>query len=272
MISKVIYTRNLAATLNYILNPKKDGEVALARKVSSLVNVDAIIRDFEMQSQLRPSVEVKAVHIILSFHTDDTEKLEAHYEEILKDWIELLKTKGYRFDQYVVGRHHDQDHKNPHFHLLANVILDNGKRATLACIGRNAKKCSMEITERWGLTPANHKKLAKQTENHKTEQGNSMLSPSHCHGIATSQTKPKNNDFGGKGVNVSSTRTMAESSHSPDFIGAMAELIAPSEIVTSSVGGCDNNSLDNDDWKDWKPKPNAKFIKPKYGARKGGRR
>lgn len=36
---------------------------------------------------------------------------------------------GYRFDQYIVGWHHDKDDKNPHFHFMANVVLDDGTRA-----------------------------------------------------------------------------------------------------------------------------------------------
>lgn len=269
MISKIGYTRNLADTLNYILNPKKDADVALARKVSSLVNADAIIRDFEMQSQLRPSVEVKALHIILSFHADDTEKLEAHYEEILKDWIELLKTKGYRFDQYVVGRHHDQDHKNPHFHMLTNVILDNGERTKLANIGMVAKKCSMEISERWGLTPAKPKKLAEPKESTNTKHGNDKTTASKYQGIDNAKDKPHNRIADGMGMET--TSSVHQTKDSADFIGAMAELIAPTEVVPSSVGGGGNNALDNDDWKERKHKPNAKFVKPKYSPRKGGR-
>ena len=65
---------------------------------------------------------------------------------------------GYRFDQYIVGRHHDKDDKNPHFHLMANVVLNDGTRANLANIGKAAKEASISVTEQWHLTPANHRK------------------------------------------------------------------------------------------------------------------
>ena len=118
--------------------------------MSSLTDIGILTEDFNRQCTLRPSLKVKAVHIPMSFHISDTVMLEAHAEEIIGDWIKHMERHGYRFDQFIVGRHHDKDDKNPHFHFLANVVLDNGKRGNLANIGNAAKEASISVTEQWG--------------------------------------------------------------------------------------------------------------------------
>ena len=158
MITKVKYSKSPAKTLNYILNPRKGAHVVLAKGVSSMSDVDMLVKDFERQSALRPTLHVKAVHIPISFHVNDTVILASHAEEILTDWIRHMEKNGYRFDQYIVGRHHDKDDKNPHFHFMANVVLDDGTRANLANIGKATKEASISVTEQWHLTPANHRK------------------------------------------------------------------------------------------------------------------
>ena len=158
MITKVRYSKNPGKTIDYILNPKKGAHVVIARGVSGLTDISILTEDFNHQCALHPSLKMKAVHIPISFHVNDTAMLEVHAEEIIGDWIRHMERHGYRFDQFIVGRHHDKDDKNPHFHFLANVVLDEGTRANLANIGKAAKEASISVTEQWGLTPANHRK------------------------------------------------------------------------------------------------------------------
>ena len=158
MITKVRYSKNPGKTIDYILNPKKGAHVVIARGVSGLTDISILPEDFNHQCALHPSLKMKAVHIPISFHVNDTAMLEVHAEEIIGDWIRHMERHGYRFDQFIVGRHHDKDDKNPHFHFLANVVLDEGTRANLANIGKAAKEASISVTEQWGLTPANHRK------------------------------------------------------------------------------------------------------------------
>ena len=106
---------------------------------------------------------MKAVHIPISFHVNDTTVLDVHAEEIIGDWIKHMERHGYRFDQFIVGRHHDKDDKNPHFHFLANVVLDDGTRANLANIGKAAKEASISVTEQWGLNQPIIGRGCKQT-------------------------------------------------------------------------------------------------------------
>ena len=126
MITKVRYSKNPGKTIDYILNPKKVAHVVIARGVSSLTDMRILTEDFNRQCALRPSLKVKAVHIPISFHINDTATLEVHAEEIIRDWIKHMERHGYRFDQFIVGRHHDKDDKNPHFHFLANVVGGKG--------------------------------------------------------------------------------------------------------------------------------------------------
>ena len=62
-----------------------------------------------------------------------------------------MEANGNRFDQYIMERHHDKDDKNPHFHFMKNIVLDDGTRANLANIGKAAKEASISVTEHMGI-------------------------------------------------------------------------------------------------------------------------
>jgi len=158
MISKTRYTSNLHATIQYIMNPKKSAHIVLHKGIYSTNDLNQVIKDFNLQSQLRPNLKTKGIHIPLSFHIKDKVKVEKHGEKILKDWLNHMEQHGYKFDQFIIAQHHDKDNKNPHFHLLANLVMDNGQRANIAKIGVACKQTSKAITEKWKLTPANHRK------------------------------------------------------------------------------------------------------------------
>lgn len=158
MISKVKYSKDLASTIKYIMNPLKGAHIVLHKGIYSATNLNQIIKDFETQSQLRPSLKTKGVHIPISFHIKDKENIEKYGKKILEDWLNHMEQHGYRFDQIIIARHHDKDYQNPHFHLFANIVLDSGERANIANIGLACKQTSKAITEKWGLTPANHRK------------------------------------------------------------------------------------------------------------------
>ena len=108
--------------------------------------------------------------------------LEVHAEEIIGDWIRHMERHGYRFDQFIVGRHHDKDNKNPHFHFLANVVLDDGTRTNLANIGKAAKEASIFVTEQWGLTPANHRRRMQTKDKQDSNKNKSWTAEIRSHG------------------------------------------------------------------------------------------
>ena len=250
MITKVTYSKSPAKTINYILNPKKGAHVVLAKGVSSMSDVDMLVKDFERQSALRPSLSVKAVHMPISFHVNDTAMLESHADEILNDWIRHMGKNGYRFDQYIVGRHHDKDDKNPHFHLMANVVLNDGTRANLANIGKAAKEASISVTEQWHLTPANHRKNMPVSE---TDNRNQQTSTSW----KTYETMYE--EQSDRSVQVDNSDAPEAALAGIGLIEGFAKLIIQPEVARIGTGsGSSDNTLDRD--------------KEKNRQRKGGRR
>lgn len=260
MITKVRYSKNPGKTIDYILNPKKGAHVVIACGVSSLTDIGILTEDFNRQCALRPSLKVKAVHIPMSFHINDTAMLETHAEEIIGDWIKHMERHGYRFDQFIVGRHHDKDDKNPHFHFLANVVLDDGKRANLANIGKAAKEASISVTEQWGLTPANHRKRMQtegKSDNNKGKSGTTEVHKTPELYQMEQQPAPNedtNSDFAA--TNNGETETASIGSN---LMEAIAELIIQPTVARIGTGsGSSDNALDHD--------------KDKNKQRKGGRR
>ena len=248
MITKVRYSKNPGKIIDYILNPKKGAHVVIARGVSSFTDIGILTEDFNRQCALRPSLKVKAVHIPMSFHINDTATLEAHAEKIIRDWIKHMERHGYRFDQFIVGRHHDKDDKNPHFHFLANVVLDDGTRANLANIGKAAKEASISVTEQWGLTPANHRK-SRTADIHNYGHQNHIK----WNNTSTSN-EDANSDF--TATNNEGTVTI---SISGNLMEGIAELIIQPTVARIGTGsGTSDNTLNHD--------------KDKNKQRKGGRK
>lgn len=262
MITKVRYSKNLGKTIDYILNPKKGAHVVIARGVSNLTDIGILTEDFNRQCALRPSLKVKAVHIPISFHINDTATLEAHTEEIIGDWIRHMERHGYRFDQFIVGRHHDKDDKNPHFHFLANVVLDEGTRANLANIGKAAKEASISVTEQWGLTPANHRKRIQTGDKKDTNKNESRTAEIHNHRYQNYiewDSNPASNEDSNSDSTASNDRESATSSISGNLMEGITELIIQPTVARIGTGsGSSDNTLDRD--------------KNKNKQRKGGHR
>lgn len=260
MITKVRYSKNPGKTIDYILNPKKGAHVVIARGVSGLTDIGILTEDFNRQCALRPSLKVKAVHIPISFHINDTAMLEVHAEEIIGDWIGHMERHGYRFDQFIVGRHHDKDDKNPHFHFLANVVLDDGTRANLANIGKAAKEASISVTEQWGLTPANHRKRMQADKNKDINKNENRIAGIHNHrhqNYIEWDSNPASNEDTNSGFTASNDRESSTSSISGNLMEGITELIIQPTVARIDTGsGSSDNTLDHD----------------KNKQRKGGRR
>ncbi len=262
MITKVRYSKNPGKTIDYILNPKKGAHVVIACGVSSLTDIGILTEDFNRQCALRPSLKVKAVHIPMSFHINDTAMLEAHAEEIIGDWIKHMERHGYRFDQFIVGRHHDKDDKNPHFHFLANVVLDDGKRANLANIGKAAKEASISVTEQWGLTPANHQKRMQTEGKPDNNKGKSRTAEMRSHGqqnFIERNISAVPNEYTDSDFTAAYNGETEMPSIGGNLMEGIAELIIQPTVARIGTGsGSSDNALDRD--------------KDKNKQRKGGRR
>ena len=260
MITKVRYSKNPSKTIGYILNPKKGAHLVIARGVSGLTDIGILTEDFNRQCALRPSLKVKAVHIPISFHVNDTAMLEVHAEEIIGDWIKHLERHGYRFDQFIVGRHHDKDDKNPHFHFLANVVLDDGTRANLANIGKAAKEASISVTEQWGLTPASHRKRMQADNKKDTNKNENRTAETHNHrhqNYIEWDSNPASNEETNSDFTANNDGESATSSICGNMMEGITELIIQPTVARIGTGsGSSDNTLDHD----------------KNKRRKGGRR
>ena len=262
MITKVRYSKNPGKTIDYILNPKKGAHVVIARGVSGLTDIGILTEDFNHQCALRPSLKVKAVHIPISFHVNDTAMLEVHAEEIIGDWIRHMERHGYRFDQFIVGRHHDKDDKNPHFHFLANVVLDDGTRVNLANIGKAAKEASISITEQWGLTPANHRRRIQTKDKQDSNKDKSWTAEIRSHGQQNfiernnSAVPSRYTDSDFTAINNGET---AMTTIGGNLMEGITELIIQPTVARIGTGsGTSDNTLNHD--------------KDKNKQRKGGRK
>ena len=262
MITKVRYSKNPGKTIDYILNPKKGAHVVIARGVSGLTDISILTEDFNRQCALRPSLKVKAVHIPISFHVNDTAMLEVHAEEIIGDWIRHMERHGYRFDQFIVGRHHDKDDKNPHFHFLANVVLDDGTRVNLANIGKAAKEASISMTEQWGLTPANHRRRIQTKDKQDSNKDKSWTAEIRSHGQqnfiernnSAVPSRYTDSDFTATNNGETAMTTIGG-----NLMEGITELIIQPTVARIGTGsGTSDNTLNHD--------------KDKNKQRKGGRR
>lgn len=157
--------RNIAATVSYVLSPKKRAEILLSKGIFSLDGVENIAREFEMQSALRPDAQTKLLHIPMSFHVRDRDLMECDGEAIVREWLRRMEAYGFRFDQYIVVRHHDQDHKNPHFHLVINLTLVDGHAVKTSYIGKYAKMASVEVTRNWAIVTVDSRTQRTEQEN-----------------------------------------------------------------------------------------------------------
>lgn len=254
MITKILYSKSVAATINYVMNPAKRAEVSLSKGISSHFDKDHIIRNFELQSSLHPSLQIKVLHIPTSFHVQDTEILEEHSTEILQDWLDRMESHGYHFDQFFYGRHHDKDDKNPHFHLVANVVLNDGSRANLANIGKAAREASIYVTEKWGLTSAKH--LRDEMMREQNEIMKEYLKEDYISSIGYSSEHRSSDN--------STDTSIEENSSEPiivpieiDAVGVLKSMLLGETMpVVSSGGGGGNNEDDEEKKKRHKSKHN----------------
>ena len=229
MITKVRYSKNPGKTIDYILNPKKGAHVVIARGVSGLTDISILTEDFNHQCALHPSLKMKAVHIPISFHVNDTAMLEVHAEEIIGDWIRHMERHGYRF---------------------------------LANIGKAAKEASISVTERWKLTPANHRKRVQADDKKATNKNENQIAETHNHRHQNPiewGCKPASNEDTNADVAANNNGEIETTSISSNLMEGITELIIQPTVARIGTGsGSSDNTLNHD--------------KDKNKQRKGGRR
>ena len=250
MITKIQTSRSIAATVNYVLGPKKRAEIILSKGIFSMQGAANIIREFETQSALRPDAKTKLLHIPMSFHLRDRELMERDGQAIVREWLRRMEAYGFRFDQYIVVRHHDQDHKNPHFHLVINTTLCDGSAVKTSYIGKYAKMASMEVTRNWAMVA---------TDNRAQRNEPSIAQPVPAQSATSESARPATPYMANDTPSTDApTGSDGIESETPSALAAalMELLIQPTVVHTAGGGG---GSKEEDDEK--KNKPRKRFFK-----------
>ena len=157
---------------------------------------------------------------------------------------------GERISTVFGSRHHDKDDKNPHFHFLANVVLDDGTRANLANIGKVAKEASISVTERWKLTPANHQKRMQSEGKVDCNKDKSRTTEVHNHrhqNYIKWNNNPAPNEDTNSDFAATNNGETATASIGSNLMEAIAELIIQPTVARIGTGsGSSDNALDHD--------------------------
>lgn len=130
---------------------RKDNSEVLCSNMGTL-NPKELIEDFQEQIRLNNKVKKPVFHTFLSFHKDDTERLNKDILiKIVLDYVNEMRLTN---TQFVAFLHTDTQH--PHIHLVANRIIKNGTRFNDSMEGYRSKQACQRITAKYQLTPADH--------------------------------------------------------------------------------------------------------------------
>ena len=107
MTGKITQGASFGGIVDYAM--EKDGSEVIDYK-NIRIDKPLAIKDFEIQAGMNERVKKPVMHISLSFHADDKDKLDnAKMKAIAR---EVITKMGFVDTQYIVVRHHDAAH--PH--------------------------------------------------------------------------------------------------------------------------------------------------------------
>lgn len=120
MIAKIIEGRSFGGCVGYVL--KKDSEIIHANGLRT-DSAKTIVQDFNFQRMLNPKLGKAVGHIILSWNTDDKDRL--NNDVMVSSAKRYLSKMGIRDTQCLMVRHHDRKHD--HIHIIYNRVDDYSK-------------------------------------------------------------------------------------------------------------------------------------------------
>ena len=156
MISKISIGSGISGTLDYLLDEKKDAEILRSNAIRE--DRQQAKKDFRLWASQSPTLGNNVLHIPLAFSSEDKPLFENDSElkvKIIDRYIELMQSKKYSLGntQYLAIEHHDTAH--PHIHLVFNRVDATGRTIRDNFIALSSKKVCQQITQEFGLTPAN---------------------------------------------------------------------------------------------------------------------
>ena len=152
MIAKIIKGSGFAGCLDYLVN-KEGAEVLEARGVRS-ENHRLAAKDFIMVSKQNEEVKKPVMHLAVSFHKDDWDRI---IDDNMRDIAgKVIEEMGFADSQYIVIKHTDQPH--PHFHIVTNRVSLSGKTVSDKQDFKRLQAIKKEIEKQYPyLTPATKK-------------------------------------------------------------------------------------------------------------------
>lgn len=121
MIGKITQGKYFAGLIKYVT--AKEGAYLLDSEGVLLQSLPGLIRSFETQSQMRPSLSNKVGHISLNFSPRDKDRMTDEYMTGIAR--EYLQGMGITDTQYLIVRHTDREH--PHCHIVFNRVNNTGQ-------------------------------------------------------------------------------------------------------------------------------------------------
>ena len=158
-------------------------------------DLELMTEDFRERATLNPRVTKYIGHLSVSFDAVDkfdtdgrlrltndymTELAEEYLDRLLDKLYEGEETKPDRNElQYVVVRHNDTD--NPHFHVMYNCVLNNGKRLNSGLEGYKGKQVATEMRQQHAFTLSENKKPRQIPENLEGNEISIATAKQHAH-------------------------------------------------------------------------------------------
>ena len=148
MIAKIIKGTSFSGMITYMLG-KREG---MARILDGEgVRIDAtsneIAVDFNLQASMRPNLKKPVCHTILSFSSEDSERLDD--DKMVDIAREYLRQMGYSDTQFLIVRH--MDRKHPHLHICINRVNNYGNTISDSNEKFRSTKICRELTDKYHL-------------------------------------------------------------------------------------------------------------------------
>ncbi len=169
MIGKPITGKSFGGCVRYIM--EKNDAVLIDAEGVRLTGAAAIIRDFNMQREMRPGLGKAVGHTVLSWSKDDLPKLTD--QMMVERAREYMERMNIRDTQFIIVRHNDREH--PHVHIVYNRVDNNGRTISdQNNFERNVKACK-EMTAKYGYHFGKGKELVNRQALRGKERGRYQL-------------------------------------------------------------------------------------------------
>lgn len=148
VIGSVNEGRGFRGCLSYLLNKEK-GELIGGNMVGQ--TPQQLAKEFKLSRQLNPTIQRPVFHVSISLvnRPDYRESLNnQRWNEVAQKYLERM---GFDDNQYVVVRHHDQEHD--HIHIVASRGRLDGRAVNVWQSKHRTEKVLRQLEQEYNLTP-----------------------------------------------------------------------------------------------------------------------